>query len=175
MQSLAKKIFTSAVLSATLLSPAIAAPHLGFSLNAGYASHTRSCNGCTVSSTSGLSIGMDYQFPISDRLSASPFLMSSSESSSGYSVGHGIIGGQLRYWQGDMFVGAHIGSYGEYVSINNSSSISANGLGTGLVVGWEDPKGGLYVMGQLDSANMNYPGSTVGFTAFRVSTGFRWK
>jgi len=158
---------------------ALAEPKNGFGLNGGLASHSRDCGGCTANSTSGVSIGLDYQFAVSDKMSISPFLMSSGETSSaatsGTTVGHGILGVELRYWPGDYFIGGHLGSYSEVIS-NSGVSISGSGGGAGVVAGWENPDGGLYVMGQLDSAKVSYSGfSDVSFTAFRLSVGYRWK
>lgn len=171
-------LLTTAILFASLAGTAWAEPQNGFSLNAGSSSHTRDCGGCVGSSTAGLSIGVDYQFAISDTLSFNPFLMSSGETNSnmpGATVGHGIVGAQLRYWTGDMFLGGHVGSYSEVIS-SGGLSLSGTGGGAGLVAGWEKPDGGLYVMGQYDSAKVNYSGLTeIKFTAFRLSVGYRWK
>jgi Outer membrane protein beta-barrel domain len=170
----------TAMLFALSTGTAVAEPKNGFSLNAGLASHNRDCNGCTGSSTSGLSLGMDYQFALSDKFSISPFLMTSSESSSnvsGTTVGHGILGAQLRYWAGDMFFGGHLGSYSEVLS-NGGTSVSGSGGGAGLVAGWEMPDGGWYVMGQVDSAKVTYTtlsNTDIKFSAFRLSVGYRWK
>jgi len=171
-------LLNTAMLFALLTGTAMAAPKNGFSLNAGLASHNRDCNGCAGSSTSGLSLGLDYQFALSDKLSISPFLMTSGETSSnvsGTTVGHGILGVQLRYWAGDMFFGGHLGSYSEVIT-NGGFSMSGNGGGAGLVAGWENPDGGMYVMGQLDSATVKYSGlSDIKFSALRLSVGYRWK
>ena len=157
---------------------ALAEPKNGFSLNAGFASHSRDCNGCAGSSTAGVSLGLDYQFVVSNRLSLSPFLMTSAEESknvSGTTVSHGILGAQLRYWAGDVFFGGHLGAYSEVLS-SGSVSLSGSGGGAGLVTGWEKPGGGLYVMGQLDSATVRYSGlADIKFSAFRLNVGYRWK
>lgn len=167
-----------AMLFALLTGTALAEPRNGFGLNAGLANHSRGCNGCAASSTSGLSLGLDYQFALSDKLSISPFLMSSGETSSNVSdvtVGHGILGVQLRYWAGDMFFGGHLASYSEVLT-SGAASLSGNGGGAGLVAGWENPDGGLYVMGQLDSATVKYSGlADIKLSAFRLSGGYRWK
>ena len=171
-------LLNTAMLFALLTGTAMADPKNGFSLNAGLASHNRECGGCTGSSTSGLSLGLDYQFALSNNLSISPFLMTSVETSSnvsGTTVGHGILGGQLRYWAGDMFFGGHLGSYSEVLA-TGGLSLSGSGGGAGLVAGWENPDGGMYVMGQVDSATVNYSGlSDIKFSAFRLSLGYRWK
>ena len=174
-------IFYPVFLASLFTGVAYAVPKNGFSLNAGTASHNRDCNGCTNSKTSGLSIGMDYQFSLSNNFSISPFLMSSSETASNVSnndaVGHGILGGQIRYWVGDVFIGAHLGRYSEALIIGNTLFSGAGG-GTGLVAGWEAPDSGVYVMGQFDSANVTYPTSSnanINFTALRLSLGYRWK
>jgi hypothetical protein len=171
-------LLNAAILFAILTGTAVAEPKNGFGLNAGLASHNRDCGGCIGSSTSGLSIGLDYQFALSDKFSISPFLMSSGETNrnvSGTTVGHGILGAQLRYWAGDMFLGGHLGRYSEVIT-NGGISLSGSGGGSGLVAGWEKPDGGLYVMGQYDSAKVKYSGLTdIKFTAFRFSVGYRWK
>jgi hypothetical protein len=121
-------------------------------------------------------LGLDYQFAINNQFSISPFLMSSGESSSvnNLTAGHGILGAQLRYWAGDMFFGGHLGNYSE-VFTNNGTSISGSGGGAGLVAGWENPNGGMYVMGQVDSATVKYSTFDIKFTASRLSVGYRWK
>lgn len=170
-------LLTTAMLFVLFTGSALAGPKNGFGLNAGLASHSRGCGGCPGDSTSGLSLGLDYQFALSDNFSISPFLMSSSESTSvsGITAGHGILGGQLRYWAGDMFFGGHLGSYSEVFV--NGGSVSGSGGGAGLVAGWEKPDGGLYVMGQLDSATVNYciGCSDIKLSGFRLSAGYRWK
>ena len=171
-------LINTAILFALLTGTAVAEPKNGFSLNAGLASHNRDCNGCVGSSTSGLSLGMDYQFALSNNFSISPFLMSSSESNKnlpGDTVGHGIFGAQLRYWAGDMFFGGHLGNYSEVISTGGGTVLSGSGGGAGLVAGWEKPDGGLYVMGQLDSATIKYSGASIPISAFRLSVGYRWK
>jgi hypothetical protein len=168
----------SAMLFVLLTGTAVAEPKNGFGLNAGLVSHSRDCGGCAGSNTSGLSLGLDYQFALSDKLSISPFLMTSGETSSnvsGATVGHGILGAQLRYWAGDMFFGGHLAMYSEAIS-GGGVSLTGSGGGAGLVAGWEKPDGGLYFMGQLDSATMKYTGfEDVKFSAFRLSIGYRWK
>ena len=172
-------LFNTTILFVLLTGTAAADPKNGFSLNAGLASHNRDCNGCTGSSTSGLSLGLDYQFALSNNFSISPFLMSSSESVknvSGMTAGHGILGAQLRYWAGDVFVGAHLGSYSEVFVSGGTTIYSGSGGGAGLVAGWEKPDGGLYVMGQFDSATISTPGYLDNKIAgFRLSAGYRWK
>lgn len=169
-------LMNTAMLFALVTGTAVAEPKNGFGLNAGLASHNRDCGGCAGSSTSGLSLGLDYQFALSDKWSISPFLMSSGESSSNATgtVGHGILGGQLRYWAGDMFFGGHLGSYSEVITVSGVS-VSGTGGGAGLVAGWEKPDGGLYVMGQVDSTTIKYTYSDIKLSAFRLSAGYRWK
>lgn len=171
-------LLNTAILFVLLTGTAMADPKNGFSLNAGVSSHSRDCGVCAGSSTSGLSIGADYQFALSDTLSISPFLMSSGETASntsGTTYAHGILGAQLRYWAGDMFFGGHLGSYTEVLT-NGGLSLSGSGGGAGLVAGWEKPDGGLYVMGQLDSATVKYSGfNDIKFSALRLSAGYRWK
>jgi hypothetical protein len=173
----AKGILNTVALFTALTGTALADAHNGFGLNAGLASHSRDCGGCTATDTTGLSIGMDYQFALSDKLSVSPFLMSSAESTnvSDITVGHGIVGVQLRYWAGNMFFGGHLGRYSE-VFTDGSASISGAGGGAGLVAGWENPANRWYVMGQIDSATVAYSGfADIKISGFRLSGGYRWK
>ena len=166
---------------------AIAAPQNGFSLNAGAVNDNMSAtiiatgNPYTYSS-SGLSIGIDYQIAMSQNISLNPFLMSSGESTtgslpSGTTAGHGIFGLQLRYWMNDVYVGGHIASYSEVLanSGNNSTSASGTGGGGGIVVGWEPSNSKWYLMGQYDSANVKYSDANVKLTGTRISIGYRWK
>jgi hypothetical protein len=178
-------LFSATALLAMHAGTAHADAKNGFSINGGLASHSMSAtmipSGTPYSYTSsGLSLGLDYQFALSPEFSLSPFLMSSGESTSGALVsgttaGHGILGLQLRYWAGDVFVGGHLARYSEVLSNPNIASVSANGNGWGLVAGWEQPDGGLYVMGQLDWAKVQYVDANVNLTGFRASVGYRWK
>ncbi len=172
-------LLNTAMLFALLTGTAVAEPKNGFSLNAGLASHSMEdqCASCTSYSSSGVSLGLDYQFALSDKFSISPFLMTSGESTSvsGVTAGHGILGAQLRYWAGDMFFGGHLGRYTEVLS-GGGISMSGSGGGAGLVAGWEKPNGGLYVMGQVDSATVKWSGfADTKISAFRFSVGYRWK
>ena len=175
-----KLLISSALLFASLAGTAAAEPKNGFGLNAGLASHSMNDPGSSYSSA-GLSIGVDYQIALSDKLSINPFLMSSGETTnaSGITAGHGILGVQLRYWVDDMFFGGHLGGYSEVQTASSGSfsvSASGSGGGAGLVAGWEKPDGGLYVMGQLDSATIKYSGfADTKLSAFRLSAGYRWK
>jgi len=166
-----------AVLISLLSGTAVAGPQNGFSLNAGLASHSMSPEGYGSYTSTGLSFGLDYQFAVADKLSISPFLMSSAESSSvsGVTAGHGILGVQLRYWLDDMFLGGHIGSYSNVRFANGSELDSGVGGGAGLVAGWEKPDGGLYVMGQVDTATIKYTNTDLKLSGFRLSVGYRWK
>jgi hypothetical protein len=169
----------TAMLFVLLTGTAVAEPKNGFGLNAGLVSHNMEdqCASCGSYSSSGLSLGLDYQFALSDRFSISPFLMTSGESTnvSGVTAGHGILGVQLRYWAGDWFFGGHLGRYSEVLS-GGGVSLSGSGGGAGLVAGWEKPDGGLYAMGQVDSATVKWSGfADTKLSAFRLSVGYRWK
>ncbi len=154
----------------------------GFGLDAGVVSNHMSDPFGNYQSA-GLSFGLDYQFAISPSFSINPFLMSSGESTSGNIVpgttaSHGIFGLQLRYWINDWVLGGHLASYSEVLSNsvgNTTVSTTAHGGGGGLVAGWENPAGGMFVMGQLDSANLQYTGFTSKLSGFRLSMGYRWR
>ena len=180
-----KRIVLPAILalSALCAGSAHAEPKNGFGLNGGLTSqHTTGGIGGNYQS-SGVSFGLDYQIAVSDSLSLNPFLMSSAESTSGAiaagtNAAHGMLGLQLRYWIDNTFIGGHLASYSEVLSNtvgNVTTSTAVNGGGLGLVVGWEKPDGGMFVMGQLDSANLKYPASTNKLSGFRLSIGYRWK
>ncbi len=175
----------AAVLLALYAGSACADPKNGFSLNAGLiksnATATMTATGAGASySGTGLSLGLDYQIAVSPNFSVNPFLMTSSESTSGAliqgtSAGHGILGIQLRYWADDVFFGAQVGRYTEALVNSNLPTTRASGNGAGLVVGWEDRNSGLYVTGQLDSAKVHYVDANVKLSEFRASIGYRWK
>ncbi|HKB60147.1 MAG TPA: hypothetical protein VKC56_08905 [Gallionellaceae bacterium] len=167
-----------------------AAPKNGFSVNGGLISSSvtttivgtgTALDGVSYSyNGSGLSVGFDYQFALNDNLTLNPFVMLSGENISGLgnniTGNHSILGLQLRYWIGDVFIGGHIGGYSETVTNNNYNlSTNASGPGGGLVAGWENPNGGIYMMGQLDSAKLNYGYTDTRLTDVRLSVGDRWK
>ncbi len=157
-----------------------AAPKNGFSVNGGLVNSTMNTNLFGFYVSGGISLGLDYQIALSENFSLNPFLMTSGEGVSGLgnnvSANHGILGLQLRYWVGNAFFGAHIGHYSETLNYNNIGiSTNASGGGAGLVAGWENPDGGLYVMGQVDSATINYSNANTTLGAFRFSVGYRWK
>jgi len=176
---------TAAILLALNAGAACADPKKGFGLDVGVSHNSMSATsipgGTSYSyASSGLSIGIDYQIPVSENLSVNPFLMSAGESTSGAvkpgtTAGHGILGIQLRYWAGNVFVGGHLARYSEVLDNPNLPTVSAVGNGGGIVAGWEQPDGGLYVMGQLDSAKYQYVDANVKLTGFRLSGGYRWK
>lgn len=167
-------LFSITLLFALSMGTALAEAKNGFSLNLAEAIHIRDCGGCKGSSTSGFNFGADYQIALSNTLSINPFLMFSAESNRdtpGVTIRHDIAGLQLRYWAGDYFFGGHLGRYSEVIS-NASSSLSGSSGGAGLVVGWERPDNGWYVMGQFDSST-GY--SNVKVNALRFGVGYRWK
>jgi hypothetical protein len=168
--------------------PATAAPKNGFAVFGGMASHSADGKGTLPPitgvpfsySSSGVSIGIDYQVALGDSLTLNPFLMSSSESTSGdlnsgVTAGHGILGLGVRYWPGDFFLGAQIGNYSEVLSGDTGGSLSASGGGFGLSAGWESPTGGLFVVGQYDSFSLSYSDADIDETGFRLQIGYRWK
>ena len=161
---------------------AIADPQSGLGVNAGLVGNHMSASPGNYQSA-GLDFGLDYQIAVSPSVSINPFLMSSAESTSGAIVsgtkaGHGILGLQFRYWIDNVFLGAHLAAYSEVLSNtvgNITASTPANGGGIGLVAGWEDPKSGLFVMGQLDSSKLKYNGYDSKLSGFRLNLGYRWK
>lgn len=175
------------VLAATVIALSIgtaqAAPKTGLGVNAGLVASRMNDPLAGSYQSSGLSLGLDYQFALSDNLSLNPFLMTSGEPASGTAIAagthasHSMFGLELRYWMGSAFIGGHLFSQSEVLSITNgnvTTSTSASGGGMGLVGGWEAPDSGLYVMGQLDGGRVHYPASTTKVSEFRLSIGYRW-
>lgn len=166
---------------------AYAAPKNGFGVNIGASSQSMDGSlkaqygGYDVSYTSsGLSLGADYQIALSDTFSLNPFLMSSSENTSGdlksgTTVGHGILGLQLRHWLDDFFIGGQIARYTEALVYDGGSTTTGAGTGFGIAAGWEKADGGLFILCQLDKASLAYSDADVNLTGFRLSVGYRWK
>lgn len=160
----------------------------GFGLYGGLASHTSEgvfTSGPTGTrfefTSSGLSIGIDYQFAIGDSFSISPFLVSSSESFSEKSNvfvendggGHAILGAQFRLWVEDIFIGAHVGRYSEVIRFP-AGDATANGPGAGIIAGWEGEKN-LFFSIQYDQASMTGADVDIDLTGIRLHAGYRWK
>lgn len=162
-------------------------PANGLGAFGGISSHSMSQSGTNMDySSSGLSLGIDYQFGLADSFSLNPFLMSAGESVSGgitnTTAGHAILGVEGRYWiDKEYFLGAHIGSYSEALQSNSSNvSTSASGGGAGLTAGWENNSkdgkfDGIFVAAQIDNAKIRYNNSDVGLTGLRLHIGYRWK
>jgi hypothetical protein len=169
--------------------PAGAAPRKGVGLFAGLARHSASANltsgalaGQSSSySSSGLSVGGEYQFLVPDDLTVAPFVMTTSERTggalkSGQTAAHGILGIEGRKWKNDAYVGAHVGLYWEGLSGSAlGTTMSASGLGFGLAIGWESPKSQLFAFAQLDQFKLAYADAEVKETGVRVQAGYRWK
>lgn len=161
-----------------------ARPVSGFGVDAGLVASRMNDPVAGSYQSNGLSLGLDYQFAVSESLSLNPFLMTSAESAtggtlqSGTHASHDDIGLEMRYWIGSAFVGGHLFHQTEVLSHtvgNVTTSTTAGGGGLGLVGGWQDPDSGLFVMGQLDGARVHYPTSTAKVSEVRVSMGYRWR
>lgn len=165
-------------------------PGNGFGLFAGISSHSMhpepQVGTAPDYSSSGVSLGIDYQFGLGESFSLNPFLMSAGERVSGgitdSTSGHGILGIEARYWlNNEYFLGAHIGSYSEVLQSNSSNvSTSASGGGFGVTAGWENNSrdstfGGMFVALQLDKAKIRYDNADVGLSGLRLHIGYRWK
>ncbi len=134
-------------------------------------------------SSSGLSLGIDYQFAITDYFSINPIWMSSSESPGGdfdnsvEGIGHGVFALQLLFWVGDIYMGGHFGNYSEVIISENSTSgtITSTGAGSGygLVVGYKI-KDNIFVNLQTDQAKINYSNAETDLQTVRLQVGYRW-
>lgn len=159
----------------------LAGPKAGGSFLVGYTSHAQTAVAYGADYTSsGLSLGFDYQFVITENLSAAFFLVSSSESLSGgtfepgTSAGHAILGLQGRFWVGDFFLGGHFGNYSEAL-VNSSAGTNSGGAGpgTGLIAGWEG-EGPYSISFQYNAATVAFSDTDVELSGFRVHFGYRW-
>ncbi|MCZ6645089.1 MAG: hypothetical protein O7B79_02505 [SAR324 cluster bacterium] len=165
-----------------------AQPGDGFGLFVGSASHTSkvALPGLPFQfESSGASIGIDWQFAVSDNFSIVPFLMSSSETVTGDvegSAAHGILAISFRLWVGGFFLGPHMGSYSEVVTIDKlfgvpvgGSDVSSSGTGAGFMIGFE-AENGFLIMLQTDSATVeDSDGVETDLTGSRLHIGYRWK
>jgi len=184
-----RRIAILALLVLFPLTGAFAAPKQGFGLYGGMASYGSSgkitkgaFDGETYNiSSSGLSFGGDYQLPVSDNVSLNFLFMTSSEGASSSKLDidgatHGLLGVEGRYWFGDYFAGAHVGSYTETLTSSKagSSSTSGSGFGAGASIGWAKPDSGLFVMGQYDNATIEYSDAKSNLSGLRAQVGYRW-
>jgi hypothetical protein len=174
-------------LAAMFATPAWPAAKSGFGIQIGYASHTSSgeitegaLTGAEFEVTSsGTSIGIDYQLALSDSISISPFLISSAESAESDELivdtsGHGILGIQIRFWLDTVFIGGHVGSYSEVLS-GDAGDESGRGTGYGVVIGWESRDSGLFLSLQSDQAKIEYSDAESDLTGARAHIGWRFK
>ena len=146
----------------------------------------RSSTGGGLLGTSGFSMGIDYQWAMTDNFSLNLFLHSSSEdfeqSTPGVTttVGHGAFGFGGRIWPTDaLFLGLHIGNYSEVIIIDTgfgSFEISGSGSGSGVVLGIE-ADGGFMVAIQRDQAKISYDDpffAPTDLVTTRLHFGYRW-
>jgi len=167
-----------------------AKPESGFGIYAGYASHSSkgeitegAFQGLEYEVTSsGPSLGIDYQFALGDTFSLSIVWMSSAEPAKSDELivddaGHGMLGVQLKYWFGSTFAGVQAGNYSEILSSDEEgvSDIDGTGTGYGVVLGWESDKGGLFVTAQADMAKIKYSDAESDLTGYRLHVGYRFK
>ena len=175
---------TSIALNSLSVTNLFAKAESGFGLFGGAASHEfedKNLDGSTTKfESSGLSLGIDYQFAISDHFSISPFLVGSGEDVDDCSIctaRQGIFGAQLRYWLGGFFLGGHIGSYSqvrEVQILGIAISATGRGGGAGVIVGFES-EGGFFFSVQRDKATINIGAIESDLTGTRLHFGFRWK
>lgn len=165
-------------------------PSQGFSVFGGIASHSSngeftrgSPDGKSFSiSSSGLSIGIDYQWPVAENVSVNVLFMGSNENASSKqvdidSVGHGVYAVEGRYGFGDYFAGAHVGYYTEAVVSSKgdtSTSINGAGYGYGFTAGWAKPGRGPFVAVQYDHADIVYNNAKSTLVGTRLNAGYRW-
>jgi len=168
-----------------------ARPHEGWSAMGGFASFTSRgeftdglLDGETFEiKTSGYSIGADYQFALSDRLSLNPILMTSGESATSdeldvATASHGSIGAQIRYWWDAWFLGGQIALNTENVVLEDERSDPLNGssIGIGFVGGWETASG-WFVTINTEGYNVSYKEPAAADTSvggIRIQGGYRW-
>ena len=144
--------------------------------------------GGTKSEISGVTFGVDYQFPLGESFSLNPFLMISSEEEE-EEISPGVTGTnefdttvlalQLRYWIEGLYLGAHAGRYEVEVTGAVGGSETFDDTGFGAVIGWEG-QGGFVLALQYDTFTVEVPSmagpSTVDveFTTLRALIGYRF-
>lgn len=154
----------------------------GLGIYIGGAFHTMSGTvdliGNVEASSSGFSLGIDYQFALVDTASLGLFVLSSSEFYNStldvewtYSS-HVIYGIQYRFWISEIFLGVHVGKYTEVLSDNLDNSIAGSGNGAGITVGWEGEKG-FFLAIQADTATIVYPDTEFKVIGVRLHVGRR--
>lgn len=156
-----------------------AGPIQGFGLMVGSIDTERSWTGGSLIGSSGTSLGVDYQWAMSDVFSVNLFLHSSSETYDtpfGLTGGHGAFGVGIRIWPSDtLFVGAHIGNYSEVIT-DGFFTISGAGGGGGVTLGLEFDNGWFLAL-QHDEATIEYSDPFIAPTDIatnRFHIGYRW-
>lgn len=148
-------------------------PRDGLGLMIGQANHDHDAEtdgGTTFSySSTGLSLGADYQFALTDFYSLSFFYQSfggdvSSDDINGEESSHTVFGAQVRRWFEQLYLGVHYGRYTEELQFENGFTTEGDGPGFGAVIGFER-EDGLFFMGQVDYATLEFD-ATPAFPAF---------
>ena len=179
-----KKITISCIafllVAASWQTAALAAPPKGFGIMFGSIETDRTAqDGTPLPASQGSSIGVDYQWSMSDAFTLNLALHSSAEtfpSIPGVDVGHGaiIFGGRL--WFGDtVFIGLHIGSYSEVLS-SGPIQINGAGGGSGFEAGVEFDQG-FFIGFSVDSATVEYDligALPTDITTTRLHLGYRF-
>lgn len=145
-----------------------ATPQNGIGAYGGFISATEGSTG-----SSGLSLGMDAQFAVSENWSLNPYLMLSAErDSDSASRADGLAGLQLRRWFGEWFVGGHMFDHDRIVYSNGNTQYSAYGVAWGMLAGVEYANGwGAEVQTDtFESSNT----SGILRNAIRLNLTYRW-
>jgi hypothetical protein len=142
--------------------------------------------------TTGPQIGGGYQWALSPRWSAEFLLAGGSGSVSGamkefyQDSGGGMFGAQLRFWwPGGGYLGGEIGNYttkfSTSVSKSNLRDLTLEGIGVGIVAGFEWPNGGFVDLTWSYESLVAQHHVTTAFLdgdaseqMLRLSLGYRW-
>jgi hypothetical protein len=164
---------------------AFAVPRTGVGVMGGFAAHAfeiRPNGGTAISgSSSGTSLGLDFQLAYPRQMSFNLILLTSTESPDGnlgstYSeVDHGALAAQFRYWFDNWFLGAQAGNAYQISSLKAGGS-TATGVGLGLgVLGGGELESGLFFVCQIDAARVTYGNGNGSFEGVRLQVGQRFR
>ena len=132
-----------------------------------------------INSDSGISLGVDYQFPVSGSTTVNPFLFITSEEGNSSQLdnlglfGIDILGVEFRYWFSDWFIGVHSGLYGHDIFFDGVKLSSDSGSGAGLSLGWGISRN-WFMLVQYDSASVEFGAGDMEYDGFAVNVGYRW-
>ncbi|MFI5400583.1 MAG: CsgG/HfaB family protein [SAR324 cluster bacterium] len=135
----------------------------GIALGTGSTSGTATFSGGATATYTiqGIALGADYQWAISEKFSAGVYLRVTSgnvggDEATSYKTGSsGGLGGEIRYWFDQAFIGGLVGVASTTLSASSTASdLTESGSGIGLVAGYEW-LAGWHVLVSIESASLS--------------------